>query len=101
MNPQTKIFIDEPECKAWRNAKGKRRERSKRTKLSGRKPQQEIFGQAENSLFETFDPRNNKLSQVTVYLFLGPKGAAVSYSLIYQKKLSDEPQLRTQQSNYF
>jgi hypothetical protein len=26
-------------------------------------------------------PRNNKLSQVTAYLFLGPKGAAVSYSL--------------------
>jgi hypothetical protein len=25
-------------------------------------------------------PRNNKLSQVTAYLFLGPKGAAVSYS---------------------
>ena len=31
-------------------------------------------------------PRNNKLSQVTVYLFLGPKKAAVLISKIYFKK---------------
>jgi hypothetical protein len=30
-------------------------------------------------------PRNNKLSQVTAYLFLGPKGAAVSYFISITK----------------
>ena len=36
-------------------------------------------------IFQKFLPRNNKLSQVTVHLFLGPKQAAVSNSKKYYK----------------
>ena len=43
-----------------------------------RKPQlRKVVGA--RKIFLKFLPRNNKLSQVTVHLFLGPKQAAVSY----------------------
>ena len=44
----------------------------------------EIFG-LEKISFLVLAPRNNKLSRVTAYLFLGPKGAAVSYFIIITK----------------
>ena len=50
----------------------------------GRNRSMEIFKRQENSLVFLV-PRNNKLSQVTAFLFLGPKGAAVSYSLNIKK----------------
>ena len=41
------------------------------------KQQHDFFGKETKIPFEFLVPRNNKLSQVTVYLFLGPKTAAV------------------------
>ena len=36
------------------------------------------------SFLKNLVPRNNKLSQVTVCLFLGPKGLRFSYFIIYK-----------------
>jgi len=52
--------------------------------VEGRNRSKEFLPGKKISFLKFLVPRNNKLSQVTVHLFLGPKGAAVSYSIIYK-----------------